>query len=273
MVERKRGSGAAGSFPVRGHLKNQDAWRILVSNDDGVESKGLGALVRALEELAEVWVVAPDRERSAVSHALTMGRPLRAKRLLRWGPRWFSVNGTPTDCVLLGVKKILPDPPHLIVSGINKGENLGDDISYSGTVSAAIEATILEIPSFAISLVGRKNFNFSRAASFALRLARNILELGLPRHTFLNVNVPSRKQPARSYKITRMGKRIYGDSVQEKMDGRGKIFYTIGGNDPGYAETEDSDFKAIAQNCISITPLHLDWTNYASFESLLKRKI
>jgi 5'-nucleotidase len=245
----------------------------LVCNDDGIHSEGLLALARALEDMAEVWVVAPDRERSAVSHSLSMGRPLRWKKLKHLGPRFFAVNGTPTDCILLGATKILPKKPHLIVSGINKGENLGDDITYSGTVSAAIEGTILGIPSFAISLVARKNFDFTQAASFAVRLARNILRHGLPRNTFLNINVPCQgKQPC-SYKITRMGKRIYGDSVQEKKDRWGKRFYLIGGNDPGYAETQDSDFKAIANNFISITPLHLDWTNYASLETLSKRKI
>jgi 5'-nucleotidase len=246
--------------------------RILVTNDDGIESEGLLALARALEKVAEVWVVAPDREQSAVSHALTMGRPLRKKRVRLLGPRYFSVNGTPTDCVLLGVNKVLPERPDLIASGINKGENLGDDITYSGTVSAAIEGTILGIPSFAISLVSRDHFHFAHAAAFAARLSGNLLHHGLPKNTFLNVNVPGNKKP-RGYKITRMGKRIYGDSVQERADRWGKKYYTIGGNVPGYADTENSDFKAIARNFISITPLHLDWTNYASLEALLKRKI
>jgi len=248
------------------------SWRILVSNDDGIRSEGLLTLARALEDIAEVWVVAPDRERSAVSHALSMGRSLRRKKLQHLGPRFFAVNGTPTDCILLGATKILPERPHLIVSGINKGENLGDDITYSGTVSAAIEGTILGIPSFAISLVAKKNFDFTHASSFAVRLAKNILRHGLPRNTFLNVNIPSKGKQPRSYKITRLGKRIYGDSVREKKDRWGKKFYLIGGNDPGYADTQDSDFKAIANNLVSITPLHLDWTNYASLETLSKRK-
>jgi 5'-nucleotidase len=169
------------------------------------------------------------------------------------------------------VNKILPERPSLIASGINKGENLGDDITYSGTVSAAIEGTILGIPSFAISLVSRNHFRFAHAAAFAARLSGNLLRNGLPKNTLLNVNVPGKKRP-KAYKITRMGKRIYGDSVQERVDRWGKKYYTIGGNLPGYADTEDSDFKAIARNLISITPLHLDWTNYASLETLLKRK-
>jgi 5'-nucleotidase len=247
-------------------------FRILVTNDDGIQSEGLRILARSLEEIAEVWVVAPDREQSAVSHALTMGHPLRKKRVKTLGPRYFAVNGTPTDCVLLGTHKILPGKPDLVVSGINKGENLGDDITYSGTVSAAIEATILGIPSFAVSLVARRNFNFTHAASFSVRLARSILRHGLPKNTLLNVNVPGKGKPG-SRRITRMGKRVYGDSVQERVDAWGKKYYLIGGNDPGYLDTEDSDFKAIARNSISITPLHLDWTNYASFETLLKRRI
>ena len=245
--------------------------KILVTNDDGIESAGILSLARALEEVAEVWVCAPDREQSAISHALTMGRPLRAKKIKDRDSRYFAVNGTPTDCVLLGVNRIMPDRPGLLVSGINKGENLGADITYSGTVSAAIEGTIVGIPSFAISLCARRDFDFSHAAAFAVRLSRHILGRGLPRNTFLNVNVPCGKP--RSYRITRMGKRVYGDSVQEKKDRGGKKYYVIGGNDPGYIETKDSDFEAIGRNFISITPLHLDWTNYASLDSLSKRRI
>ena len=247
--------------------------RILVTNDDGIQSEGLLTLARALEAVAEVWVVAPDREQSAISHALSMGRPLRSQKEKSLGPRYFAVNGTPTDCVILGANRIMPQRPNLVVSGINKGENLGDDITYSGTVSAAIEATILGIPSFAISLTARKNFDFRQAASFAVRLSRHLLRKGLPRNTFLNVNVPCKDGKPCSYKFTRMGKRVYGESVQEKRDRHGKKYYLIGGNEPGYLQTENSDFEAIARNSISITPLHLDWTNYASLDSLAKRKI
>ncbi len=252
-------------------MTDKPRFKILVSNDDGIRSEGILALARALEEVGEVWVVAPDREQSAVSHSLSMGRKLRARRVKDLGPRFFAVNGTPTDCVLLGVKKILPERPRLIASGINKGENLGEDITYSGTVSAAVEGTILGIPSFAISLVARKDFHFSPAARFAVRVGKSLLRQGLPPDTFLNVNVPNRHS-GRSYKISRMGKRIYGEPVQERVDGRGRKVYVIGGNDPGYKDTEDSDFRAIAGGFVSITPLHLDWTNYASFGILLKKK-
>jgi 5'-nucleotidase len=246
--------------------------KILVTNDDGIHSEGVQQLAIALEAVGEVWVIAPDREQSACSHSLTMGRPLRRKRLRELGPRYFAINGTPTDCVLLGVKKIMPEAPDLIVSGINKGENLGDDISYSGTVSAAIEGAILGIPSFAISLMARKDFDFTHSCAFAVRLAREILLNGLPRKTFLNVNVPCGNGPPRAYRITRMGQRVYGDSVHEKVDRWGKRCYAIGGGDPGYTVTADSDFKAVNANYISITPLHLDRTNYASMAALAKRK-
>lgn len=247
--------------------------KILVTNDDGIHSQGLLALARALEKVAEVWVIAPDREQSACSHSLSMNRPLRQKRIEKLGPRFLAINGTPTDCVLLGVSKIMPEKPSIIASGINIGENLGEDITYSGTVSAAIEGTILGIPSFAISLVSRRPINFTWAAAFAARLAKNILANGLPRNTFLNVNVPAQKKKPKAYKITRLGKRVYGDSVQEKKDAAGRKYYIIGGNAPGFLKTKDSDFSAISQNYISITPLHLDWTNYAAFRNLYKRKI
>ncbi len=247
--------------------------RILVTNDDGILSPGLLSLAQALEKVAEVWVVAPDREQSACSHSLTMNRPLRLKKISKLGPRYFAINGTPTDCVLLGVSKIMPARPNLIASGINIGENLGEDITYSGTVSAAIEGTILGIPSFAISVVSRYPKNFSWAANFAARLAKEILVKGLPRNTFLNINVPYQKKKPISYKFTRLGKRIYGESVQERKDASGRRYYLIGGNSPTYAPKENSDFQAIAQNYISITPLHLDWTNYAALRSLSQRKI
>ena len=256
----------------RKKIENQERLKILVSNDDGIHSEGIQALAAALEEAGEVWVIAPDREQSACSHSLTMGRPLRSKRLRHLGNRFYAVNGTPTDCILLGAQKIIPQKPSLIVSGINKGENLGADITYSGTVSAAIEGAILGIPSFAISLVARKDFDFTHAAAFAVRLARVILRHGLPPSTLLNVNVPCTGVRPRSYRITCTGNRIYGDSVQERADRWGRKYYIIGGNDAGYTETANSDFKAIRQNVISITPLQLDWTNYASMRKLSKYK-
>ncbi|MEK7803245.1 MAG: 5'/3'-nucleotidase SurE [Deltaproteobacteria bacterium] len=244
---------------------------ILVSNDDGIHSEGIKALVRALKRVGEVFTVAPDRERSAASHSLTLHRPLRVEKI---GPNAYAIDGTPTDCINLAVNGILKKRPDLVVSGINKGGNLGDDVTYSGTVSAAMEGTLLGIPSFAISLVSisRDNFDFKNAARFAARLARFILKNRLPKDTLLNINVPDVDE-IKGYRITKQGKRLYGDAVVEKVDPRGKKYYWIGGDILKWEGGEDTDFKAITSNFISITPVHLDMTNYASFKELHKWKI
>jgi len=240
----------------------------MVTNDDGIHSQGLVTLTGALRSIAEVWVVAPDREMSAVSHSLTLHKPLRVKEI---APQCYSVNGTPTDCVNLGVNSILKAKPDLIVSGINKGGNLGGDTVYSGTVAAAREGTMLGIPSFAISLVGEKDFKFQTAAVFAVRLAKHLLKNGLPKGTFLNINIPNNEIDGNTpYRITRQGKRVHGGSIVEKVDPRGEKYYWFGNNNLGFEEIKDSDSQAIAQNCISITPLCLDLTDYSFLEELSK---
>ncbi len=238
---------------------------ILVTNDDGIHSPGIKVLARRLGELGEVVVAAPDRERSAVGHSLTLHSPLRAEEIR---PGFFSIDGTPTDCVNLGIHGLLDRRPDLVVSGINKGGNLGDDITYSGTVSAAMEATLMGVPAFAISLAGDDYAaeDFACAAAFALDLATRVVDLGLPSDTLLNVNVPPGK-PLGS-RLTRQGKRIYGDVVVEKFDPRGRKYYWIGGGELGFENLPGTDFHAIHENFISITPLHLDLTNYRSFEGL-----
>lgn len=244
---------------------------ILISNDDGIQSEGLHALAKALKTLGEVFVVAPDREQSAAGHSLTLQRPLRVEKV---GHNTYAVDGTPTDCINLAVNGIMPSRPNLIVSGINKGGNLGDDITYSGTVSAAMEGTLLGIPSLAISLVSRNDFNFKPAVRFAVKLARFILKKGLPKDTLLNVNVPNvREGELKGYRVTRQGKRIYGDVIVEKVDPRGKKYYWIGGDELRWEGGKDTDFDAIANNYISITPVHLDMTNYPSFKELLKWRL
>lgn len=244
---------------------------ILISNDDGIHSEGIKTLARALKRVGEVFIVAPDRERSAASHSLTLHKPLRVEKI---GPNAYAINGTPTDCINLAVNGILKKRPDLVVSGINKGGNLGDDVTYSGTVSAAMEGTLLGIPSFAISLVSisRENFDFKNAARFAARLARFILKNRLPKDTLLNINVPDVDE-IKGYRITKQGKRLYGDAIVEKVDPRGKKYYWIGGDILKWEGGEDTDFKAITSNFISITPVHLDMTNYASFKELHKWKI
>lgn len=239
---------------------------ILVSNDDGVHSEGLRVLAKGLEVLGEVFVVAPDRERSAAGHSLTLNRPLRATQL---APNCYAVDGTPTDCITLAVMRILEGRPDLVISGINMGPNLGDDVTYSGTVSAAFEATLLGIPAFAVSVVAKEDFFFQGAADFSLYLAELTLRKGLPPDTLLNVNVPNLPlSEIAGVEITRQGKRVYSDSIVEKMDPRGRAYYWIGGEEPTWERLGGTDYEAVMENKISITPLHLDLTNYAALEEL-----
>jgi 5'-nucleotidase len=242
---------------------------ILVSNDDGLQSAGLAALAEALAPLGQIVVVAPDREQSACSHALTLHRPLRIDEV---EPRRYAVDGTPTDCVNLAINAILKTRPALLVSGINRGANLGDDVTYSGTVSAAMEGTLLGVPSIALSLIGRGVFDFGIAAAFATRLARWVLEHGLPPDTLLNVNVPQEFEgPApRAVVLTRMGRRRYGDAIVEKIDPRGRKYYWIGGEDVPFVAEEGTDFHAVHQGLISVTPIHLDLTNYRTLDALVR---
>ena len=236
---------------------------ILACNDDGIQSEGLTRLVEAVEAIDRVVVVAPDRERSAVSHALTLDRPLRADEV-REG--WIAVTGTPTDCVNLAVNGLLDQRPWIVVSGINRGANLGDDVTYSGTVSAAMEAVLLGIPAVAFSQVGRVAFDYDAAASFARTLIGRLHERPLPPDTLLNVNIP--EEGARGFRVTRQGKRRYGDAVVEKVDPRGRKYYWIGGSELGFSDDPGTDFAAIKQGYVSVTPLHLDLTNYESMKTL-----
>jgi 5'-nucleotidase len=239
---------------------------ILVSNDDGIRAAGIRALEAALVPLGDVWVVAPDREQSAASHSLSLHRPLRVEPI---DERHFAVDGTPTDAVNLGINGILRRKPDLVVSGVNHGGNLGDDVTYSGTVSAAMEGTLLGVPAIAVSLVSHESMDFSAAAEFTARLAGAVTARGLPRDTLLNVNVPALETSAiRGYRITRQGKRRYGDAIVENRDPRGRKYYWIGGEDLGFVPAEGTDCSAIADGYVSITPLHLDLTNYASMKAL-----
>ncbi len=240
---------------------------ILISNDDGIHSAGLQALEAALQTVGEVYTVAPDREQSAVSHALSLHRPLRIEEL---GPRRFAVDGTPTDCINLAVKGFLPVRPQLVVSGINKGANLGDDITYSGTVSAAIEGSLLGIPSIAVSLVTwTPPFHFAAAAEFAAMLAREVSQQGLPADTLLNVNVPNLlPQEIKGYRFTRQGKRRYSETIDVRVDPRGRKYYWIGGDDLGFDPDEGTDCVAVHDGFISVTPLHVDLTNYRALHEM-----
>jgi 5'-nucleotidase len=238
--------------------------RILVTNDDGIYSEGLKKLAAACREVGEVIVVAPDREQSAASHALTLNRPLR---LLEIAENEFIVDGTPTDCVNLAVLKLLKDArPDLIVSGINFGPNMGDDVTYSGTISAAFEGALLNIPSIAFSAAVGENFSFDRCAAFAGELTRIALERHKDPRVILNVNFPT--GPFSGVKITRLGRRIYSEGVIERLDPRGRKYYWIGGEPPTWHPGEGTDFDATRAGFVSITPLHLDLTHEQSIPGL-----
>ena len=245
---------------------------ILVTNDDGIHSAGLLSLFNAMKDIGDAYIIAPDRERSAVSHALTLHRPLKVEKVRE---HVYSINGTPTDCVAVGINKILSEKPAFVVSGINRGPNLGDDITYSGTVSAAIESTIMGIPAFAVSLVITNQtgpLNFDTAARIATQIGRYILEHSLPYDTLFNVNVPDVPiQNIKGIKLTRQGRRIYDDAIQETFDPHGEKHYWIGGGKPYWEHGEDTDIQAVQDNCISVTPVHLDLTNYEAMKFLKDR--
>lgn len=229
--------------------------RILVSNDDGYQSEGLESLVEAVRPLGEVWVVAPDREQSTTSHSLTLHRPLRVKEVK---PRWFAVNGTPSDCAYLAVHRFMKDaPPDLMVSGINHGSNLAEDVIYSGTVAAAMEGALLGVPSIAFSLVSSERFDFAHAGRFARGLVEAALSRKWPR-MLLNVNVPGDRQP-RGFRATRLGRHSYGGGVLETRDPRGRSYYWIGGSEYQHENVPGSDCNAVLdEGLISVTPLSLN---------------
>jgi 5'-nucleotidase len=242
---------------------------IMLANDDGIQSMGIQALARRLADLGDLIVVAPDRERSATSHAFTLDRPLRCEEI---EPGWFSVDGTPADCVYLGLIKICPRKPDLVVSGINHGFNLGSDIFYSGTVACSVEAALREVPAIAMSLEWKRGMlesehSFAPAAAFAHALARAVLAEGLPPGTLLNVNVPSEPTP-NGYRWTRLGKRLYRDQVDERADLRGRRYYWIGGPAAGYGDVPGSDCHAVRDGAVSVTPLDLDLTHAGLLERL-----
>jgi 5'-nucleotidase len=242
---------------------------VLLTNDDGIGADGLRHLHEALAGIGDVYVVAPDRERSAAGHSLTIHRPLR---LRDHGNRVFSLSGTPTDCVAIGIEKVLPGKPDLVVSGINHGPNLGDDITYSGTVAAAFEGTIMNIPSIAVSIDGwnARPWFFETAAEVARTLAEHVLLNSLPFDTLLNVNVPNvRSGELRGIKFTRQGKRIYEGAVRETSSPWGETFFWIGGGRPLWEHGEDTDMHAVQEGFVSVTPLHMDLTNHGAIPLLL----
>ncbi len=234
--------------------------RILVSNDDGINARGVQALVEAVADLGEVWLVAPEREQSATSHSLSLHHPLRIREN---APRQFAVDGTPADCVYVAINHLLRDEkPALVISGINHGPNLADDVIYSGTVAAAMEGSILNVPSIAFSLVKRKGpLEFGHAAEFARALVKAALKHPLPKRMLLNVNVPG-TAPIKGYEITTLGRHSYGAGVVEKEDPRGRKYYWIGGTGYEHVKEPGTDVTAVIDDGrVSITPLMLDFTD------------
>jgi 5'-nucleotidase len=235
--------------------------RILVSNDDGHQSDGILSLVAAMEPLGEVWVVAPEVEQSASSHAISIHRPLRLREVRE---RWYAVDGTPTDCAWLGIHQVLRGRrPQVLVAGINHGPNLADDVTYSGTLAAAMEASIIGVPAIAFSLAGRAPHDFGPAARFAQALVSAALARPLPSNLLLNVNVPAGVEPD-GYAVTRLGKHSYGSDVVEKVDPRGRSYYWIGGNEYQHDDIAGSDCNVVLrEKRVSVTPLTLDLTDEA----------
>jgi 5'-nucleotidase len=245
---------------------------ILITNDDGIHADGLMAMKSALDRIGRVHVVAPDRPRSACGHSITLHKPLRADQVkLPDGSIAYSSNGTPSDCVSLALLGLVEGGVDLIVAGINRGPNLGWDLTYSGTVSAAMEGAIMGVQSFSISVTTYKaEVDYSVAAGFAVRLARVLHDYRLPPNTLLNVNVPA--LPAseiRGVQVTKQGKRRYTGNLEKRSDPSGRAYYWLGGDQPNDELDEGTDVKAIADDYISVTPIHLDLTDYTALTEML----
>jgi len=237
---------------------------ILLTNDDGIHSEGIVTLSRHLSDKHEVYMVAPERERTCVAHSVTLHKPLRIREVSRGA---YATNGTPADCVLLAVNVILPRRPDFVISGINTGPNMGQDVNYSGTVAAAREGAFLGIPSMAVSVCAREGFLFEDAAAVACSVVDGLQGKDFPGGTLVNINIPNvPREKLRGFSVTRLGKRIYNDIIHERVDPRGSKYYWIGGNGEKYERRRGTDFYAVEKGFISVTPLCLDITNESSIK-------
>jgi 5'-nucleotidase len=253
--------------------------RILISNDDGVHAPGIQVLEKELRKLGEVWVVAPLDEKSTAGHSLTLHKPLRIVPLAALGKKYFGISGSPADCIYLGIREVMGKMPDLVVSGINRGANLGQDVYYSGTVSAAREACILGIPSMAVSLAidfqKRKSesaYHYEAAAQLALKISRDFDWKALPEHTLLNLNVPDKPlKQIGELKITRQGFRFYSGGILRRKDHRGKNYFWVGGKYRGFKREEGTDCAVVASGHASLTPLKLDSTDLRFVAELTKK--
>jgi 5'-nucleotidase len=239
--------------------------RILITNDDGYHSEGIIALEQALSEIGDIFVVAPESEQSGASHSLTLARPLRIRQI---DSRHWTVDGTPTDCVTLALNQILSadERPHICVSGINHGPNLGDDATYSGTVAGALEATILGVPGLAFSLAASRSHDFTQSMKFARHITERAIADGLPEQTLLNVNIPSGE--AQGIRITKQGFKEARPVISEHIDPRGKLYYWIGEIRDGFRAEGGTDFEAVDDGFVSVTPMRSDLTNHAAIALL-----
>jgi 5'-nucleotidase len=255
-----------------GEVKGVSAMRILISNDDGVFAPGIAAVAASLQAIGEVFVVAPDRQRSAAGHGITLHKPLYMEEVtLHNGIKAYSVSGTPADCVKFGVHQILSDgKPDVVVSGINAGGNLGSDVMYSGTVSAAIEGAIQGVPSIAVSQCGQAPYDFSYAAAFTVKLVQAVVKHGLPADTVLNVNVPSLKegQTIQGTRITSLGTRRYHNEYEKRINPRGVAYYWLAGDLMDLKPEQGSDIEAIQESYISVSPIHFDLTHWKLIDVL-----
>ncbi len=240
---------------------------ILISNDDGINAKGLNILKEILiKNKHNVFIVAPERNQSATSHSLTLDNPLRIKKI---DNNTYSTTGTPTDCVLIATHGLIKEKIDLVISGINHGPNMGEDVFYSGTVAAAMEGIMMGIKSIAISLASFEDLEFSASEYVILKLIKIVKKC--KKRVFLNVNIPNeKKENIKGFKITRLGTRIYSDILIEKTDPRGKKYYWIGGQKPKFKKMRGTDFEAIEKKYVSITPLKMDLTDNDLLKNLKK---
>lgn len=238
---------------------------VLISNDDGIQAAGIQALAAEIGKIAQVVVVAPDREQSASSHSLTLHRPLRVNRMKK---DWYAVDGTPTDCVTLAILRLLRRKPDLVISGINHGPNLGDDVMYSGTVAAAFEGYVQGVTSIAVSQMAWRDVDLRKPARFVRRFVECLPQLRSGHPKLLNINLPRPgRQGLRSFKVTRLSHRTYTDVIQEKLDPRGRTYYWIAGQ-PNWKATSGSDVTCVRSGLVSVTPLSMDYTDYPQLSEM-----
>lgn len=243
-----------------------EALYILVTNDDGINAAGLKALVEVASEFGDVEVVAPEAERSGISHAITLMEPLRAYMV---APGWHVLNGTPADCVFVGINRLLSKRPDMVLSGINRGPNLGGDVLYSGTVAGAMEGTIQRLPAIAFSLVSNDGWPFDWAKGPVRKILARAIEAQIPEGVTINVNIPAPSlAPFRGYRVTRLGKRFYSNDIITRVDPRGGEYHWIGGTRVTMENDPETDCGAVAAGYVSITPIHPDLMAYSAMKAM-----